>query len=41
MTRWRTVGLISLQPRISHPAGGFAYGVINSKVYIIGGRDAQ
>jgi len=24
-----------------HPAGGFAYGVINNKVYITGGRDAN
>jgi N-acetylneuraminic acid mutarotase len=24
-----------------HPAGGFAYGVINDKVYIAGGRDAN
>jgi Kelch motif len=24
-----------------HPAGGFAYGVINDKVYIAGGRDAS
>jgi len=23
-----------------HPAGGFAYGVINNKLYIAGGRDA-
>ena len=24
-----------------HPAGGFAYGVINNKVYLSGGRDAN
>src|SRR5262249_245056 len=24
-----------------HPAGGFAYGVINNKLYIAGGRDAN
>lgn len=32
---------LSAMVSFPHPAGGFAYGVINNKVYVAGGRDAN